>query len=122
MSITIFFLAGDKLVTPDQSAILISVIGITNTFGRLLFGFLTDHIARNGSLCGLKITALDLNNICVILSGLSVIAAPYCTTYFAVIIDCVLFGLFICKLMINVIFYFVFQLILYFFPQLHIFV
>ncbi|KAH9413997.1 hypothetical protein DERP_012374 [Dermatophagoides pteronyssinus] len=88
-------MSGDKLVTPDQSAILISVIGITNTFGRLLFGFLTDHIARNGSLCGLKITALDLNNICVILSGLSVIAAPYCTTYFAVIIDCVLFGLFI---------------------------
>ncbi|OTF82469.1 hypothetical protein BLA29_003384, partial [Euroglyphus maynei] len=88
-------MAGDKLVTPDQSAFLISIIGITNTFGRLLFGYLSDHITKNGSICGLKITALGLNNICVILSGLAVIAAPFCTTYMAVIIDCVLFGLFI---------------------------
>lgn len=84
-------------MTPDQAALLISIIGITNTFGRLLFGYLSDRITKNGSICGLKITALGLNNICVILSGLAVIAAPFCTTYVAVIVDCVLFGLFICK-------------------------
>lgn len=93
----LFFVSdGDQLVSADQAAFLISIIGITNTFGRLLFGYLSDRISRTGSLFGFKTTALGLNNICVILSGITVIVAPYCTTYFSVIFDCVLFGLFIC--------------------------
>ncbi|KAF7488829.1 Monocarboxylate transporter 12-B [Sarcoptes scabiei] len=86
---------GDRFVSPDQAAFLISIIGITNTFGRLLFGYLSDQITKNGSIFGIKITALGLNNICVILSGIAIILAPFCTTYFLVIIDCILFGLFI---------------------------
>jgi len=95
--IFIYSIDGDDLVSKERAALLISVIGITNTLGRLLFGYISDRIARNGTFAGIRMTALGLNNFCVLMAGLMVTLIPFCTTYLLVMLDCVLFGLFICK-------------------------
>ncbi|KAJ6217390.1 hypothetical protein RDWZM_008547 [Blomia tropicalis] len=86
---------GDDMVSKESAALLISVIGITNTFGRLLFGFISDRIARNGSFLGIPMTALGLNNFCVFISGVSVALIPFCDSYLTVMIVCIMFGLFV---------------------------
>ncbi|GFU52572.1 monocarboxylate transporter 13 [Nephila pilipes] len=75
-----------KGVPADKSAFLLSVIGITNTVGRLLFGWIAD---RPG------VSALLVNNVSIVLTGLCVFCLPFCTTYTTIVIDCVLFGLFV---------------------------
>ncbi|GFX41956.1 monocarboxylate transporter 12 [Trichonephila clavipes] len=75
-----------KGVPADQSAFLLSVIGITNTVGRLLFGWIAD---RPG------VSALLVNNVSIVLTGICVFCLPFCTTYTSIVIDCVLFGLFV---------------------------
>ncbi|XP_054723796.1 monocarboxylate transporter 12-like [Uloborus diversus] len=75
-----------KGITSDKAAFLLSVIGITNTFGRLMFGWFAD---RPG------VSALLVNNISIVLTGLCVFCLPFCSTYTAIVIDCVLFGLFV---------------------------
>lgn len=75
-----------KGVSPDRAAFLLSVIGITNTFGRLLFGWLSD---RPG------VSALLVNNISIALTGVCVFCVPFCNTYTAIAADCTLFGLFV---------------------------
>lgn len=88
---------GDELVKPESAALLISVIGISNTAGRLIFGVVSDIINRNGSIAGFEITALTINNYCLFLCGLSVMAIPFSLTYNAVLFTSVLFGFFVCK-------------------------
>lgn len=85
------------MVSPNRSALLLSVIGMFNTIGRLFFGFLSDLIARSGHIGGVPMTALALNNICVILAGFTVLAVPFCSTFVTLMTVCCLFGLFICK-------------------------
>lgn len=77
-----------KGVSSDKAAFLLSVIGITNTVGRLLFGWFAD---RPG------VSALLVNNISILLTGVCVFCLPFCSTYTTIVIDCVLFGLFVCK-------------------------
>ena len=77
-----------KGVSPDKAAFLLSVIGITNTIGRLLFGWFAD---RPG------VSALLVNNISIALTGICVFCLPFCSTYTMIAVDCVLFGLFVCK-------------------------
>lgn len=77
-----------KGVSPDRAAFLLSVIGITNTVGRLLFGWFAD---RPG------VSALLVNNISIALTGVCVFCLPFCSTYTMIVVDCVLFGLFVCK-------------------------
>ncbi|XP_054166334.1 monocarboxylate transporter 7-like isoform X2 [Oppia nitens] len=86
---------GDELVKADSAALLISVIGISNTVGRLCFGIMSDIINRNGTIGGIRITALTINNICLVFCGLSVIIMPYCVTYTTVLVSSVLFGFFV---------------------------
>ncbi|CAG2120312.1 unnamed protein product [Medioppia subpectinata] len=83
------------MVKPDSAALLISVIGISNTVGRLCFGLISDVINRNGTIAGIRITPLTINNYCLFLCGISVIAIPYCITYTSVLIASVLFGFFV---------------------------
>lgn len=77
-----------KGVSPDKAAFLLSVIGITNTLGRLLFGWFAD---RPG------VSALLVNNISIGLTGICVFCLPFCHNYTLIVVDCVLFGLFVCK-------------------------
>lgn len=81
-----------KGVSPDKAAFLLSVIGITNTVGRLLFGWFAD---RPG------VSALLVNNISIVLTGFCVFCLPFCNNYTAIVVDCVLFGLFVCKYVLN---------------------
>ncbi|CAG2182383.1 unnamed protein product, partial [Oppiella nova] len=53
---------GEELVKVDSAALLISVIGISNTIGRLCFGVISDIINRNGTIAGIRITPLTINN------------------------------------------------------------
>ncbi|GBL89478.1 Monocarboxylate transporter 12 [Araneus ventricosus] len=75
-----------KGVSADKSAFLLSVIGITNTIGRLLFGWIAD---RPG------VSALMVNNVSMVLTGICVFCLPFCTDYTSIVVDCVLFGLFV---------------------------
>jgi len=83
---------GEELVKADSAALLISVIGISNTIGRLCFGVISDIINRNGTIAGIRITALTINNVCLFLCGISVITIPYCLTYTSVLVASILFG------------------------------
>ncbi|XP_035211198.1 monocarboxylate transporter 12-like isoform X2 [Stegodyphus dumicola] len=75
-----------KGVSPEKAAFLLSVIGITNTLGRLLFGWFAD---RPG------VSALLVNNISILLTGICIFCLPFCNNYTAIVVDCVLFGLFV---------------------------
>lgn len=75
-----------KGVSPDRAAFLLSVIGITNTVGRLLFGWFAD---RPG------VSALLVNNISIALTGICVFCLPFCSNYTMIVVNCVLFGLFV---------------------------
>lgn len=86
-------------VSKEKASLIISVMGLTNMIGRLLFGWLSDVIAcRNiGGNGRFQLTALALNNICVLFAGVSVCVMPYCTTYVSLSGTCLVYGLFICK-------------------------
>ncbi|UYV83097.1 hypothetical protein LAZ67_22002212 [Cordylochernes scorpioides] len=78
--------AGLRGVDKNSAAFLLSVIGITNTLGRVLVGWLAD---RPG------VSALLLNNVSIIICGFLVALVPLCQTYIAFVSLCVLFGLFV---------------------------
>ncbi len=47
-------LDGDKLLDKESAALLIPVIGITNTFGHLFFGWISDRINKKGTIGGYR--------------------------------------------------------------------
>ena len=71
---------------PEKAAFLLSVIGITNTLGRVLSGFITDYP---------RVDALFVNNLCIMLSGVCVFVIPFCGSYGAFAAVCVAFGFFV---------------------------
>jgi len=73
---------------------LISAIGISNTLGRIAFGYLGDRIVQRRRLFCVPMSVLDLNNVCVLGAGLCVIATPFCRSYSLVLGCCIAFGLF----------------------------
>ncbi|UYV83096.1 hypothetical protein LAZ67_22002204 [Cordylochernes scorpioides] len=88
--------AGLRGVDKNSAAFLLSVIGITNTLGRVLVGWLAD---RPG------VSALLLNNVSIIICGFLVALVPLCQTYIAFVSLCVLFGLFVCKYLLLIPFF-----------------
>ena len=63
---------------------LCDVIGICNTIGRVLSGFIT--FIPN-------VSPLFVNNVCITLSGVSVVFIPLCTTYTTMMISIAAYGL-----------------------------
>uniref|UniRef100_A0A1B6C6S6 Major facilitator superfamily (MFS) profile domain-containing protein n=1 Tax=Clastoptera arizonana TaxID=38151 RepID=A0A1B6C6S6_9HEMI len=71
-------------IDPSQASFLISIIGITNTFGRVFCGWVADFPWVNSLL---------LNNISLIISTVAVYSIPFCHSYQAYCIMAVAFGL-----------------------------
>ncbi|XP_026474781.1 monocarboxylate transporter 14-like [Ctenocephalides felis] len=70
-------------IEQNSASFLLSIIGITNTVGRVACGYVADFPWVNSLL---------LNNICLVISTLAVAATPLCHTYTAYIIMSVFFG------------------------------
>ncbi|XP_076310971.1 uncharacterized protein LOC143225435 isoform X3 [Tachypleus tridentatus] len=75
-----------KGISREKAAFLLSIIGIMNTLGRLIFGWIADRP---------RVSALFVNNICLTLGGISVFIVPFCSSYITVVASAVCFGLFI---------------------------
>lgn len=63
-------------------------IGIANTVGRIASGFLAD--LKN-------VDALVINNVALVISGISLFLQPLCVTYELLIVFSVVYGLCVCK-------------------------
>ncbi|XP_050087742.1 uncharacterized protein LOC126572455 isoform X2 [Anopheles aquasalis] len=70
----------------DQSSasFLISIIGITNTVGRIVCGYVADFP---------KVDALFLNNICLVISTIAVALTPFCSSYASYVVMAIAFGI-----------------------------
>jgi len=66
-----------------QAAFLLSVIGMANTIGRIILGWLSD---RKG------INRLYLYNSCLIVCGISMGLSVFCNTYISQVVYCAIFG------------------------------
>lgn len=71
-------------IVPTQASFLISIIGITNTVGRVACGFFADFP---------QVNALLLNNICLVISTIAVASTPFCHTYAAYVVMAIAFGI-----------------------------
>ena len=76
-------------VTADQAAILLSIIGIANTIGRILCGFVADF-AWVDSLC--------VVNISFLLTAVTIFLFPFLTTFTEFIVLSLIFGVCIASL------------------------
>ncbi|XP_037048813.1 uncharacterized protein LOC119083250 isoform X3 [Bradysia coprophila] len=68
----------------NSASFLISIIGITNTFGRVFCGYIADFP---------KVNSLLLNNCCLVISTIAVAATPFCKSYASYVIMAIFFGL-----------------------------
>jgi len=73
-------------VDKENAALLLSIIGITNTIGRVGSGMLSDLP---------QVNSLFMNNMCILLSGLSVAVVPFCTSFYSFVAVALFFGLFV---------------------------
>lgn len=71
-------------VDKDKAAFLLSVIGIANTVGRVLCGWVSDFP---------QVKAIHLNNCSLILAGGTTIALPFMKDYAVQVVYCTIFGL-----------------------------
>ena len=78
--------------SPAEGALLLSILGITNTIGRILAGWMSD---RPWADC------LFINNISLIIGGIATIACPFCDEYYLLVAYSCVFGLAIGKLYID---------------------
>ncbi|XP_054165081.1 monocarboxylate transporter 14-like [Oppia nitens] len=70
--------------TPEKSAFLLSIIGITNTIGRVFCGYISDRP---------QVNALLINNVALTIGGLATILSPIiCNTYVTLMIYSAIFG------------------------------
>ena len=79
-------MAGDNGVEKDEAAFLLSIIGISNTVGRVFTGFISDLQC---------VDSLFVVNISLILSSVSLFTMPFLTDMTSYAIISSLFGLFI---------------------------
>ena len=70
----------------ESAAFIISLIGISNTVGRVIIGAFVDLP---------WVSSLVVTNVSLILSGFCLFAFPFCTTYGAFIVVALLLGLFV---------------------------
>lgn len=75
-------------IPAKSAAFLISIIGITNTIGRVICGYIADLP---------WVDSLFLNNVCLLVSSISVAATPFCHTYTQFVLMAIFFGIAICK-------------------------
>ncbi|KAJ8962272.1 hypothetical protein NQ318_018251, partial [Aromia moschata] len=61
-------------IDTESASFLLSIIGITNTIGRIACGYLADFP---------QVNALFVNNVCLILAAISIGFMPFCHTYLA---------------------------------------
>ncbi|KAJ0183186.1 hypothetical protein K1T71_001162 [Dendrolimus kikuchii] len=71
-------------VQESQASLLISIIGITNTIGRIICGWVADFPWMDSLL---------LNNVCLIIATVSVGLTPFCYSYTAYIAVAIAFGI-----------------------------
>ncbi|CAL8110736.1 unnamed protein product [Orchesella dallaii] len=76
-----------KGVDADSAAFLLSIIGVTNTIGRVVSGMVSDLP---------QVNSLFMNNVCILLSGVCVFVVPFCgSSYYAYVGVAIFFGLFV---------------------------
>ncbi|XP_019891926.1 monocarboxylate transporter 4 [Musca domestica] len=71
-------------IDADSASFLISIIGITNTFGRIVCGYVADFPSVN---------SLFLNNVCLLVCTVAVVLTPLCASYGSYVTMSVFFGL-----------------------------
>ncbi|XP_053604996.1 monocarboxylate transporter 12 isoform X4 [Plodia interpunctella] len=71
-------------IEQSQASFLISIIGITNTVGRIACGWVADFPWMD---------TLLLNNICLVIATVSVAATPFCFSYICYVLMAIAFGL-----------------------------
>ncbi|KAF7284291.1 monocarboxylate transporter 14 isoform X2 [Rhynchophorus ferrugineus] len=76
--------AKNDMIPAAKASFLLSIIGITNTFGRVACGYFADFP---------QVNALLVNNICLVISTIAVAATPFCHTYHAYVIMSIAFGI-----------------------------
>ncbi|XP_057375663.1 monocarboxylate transporter 14-like isoform X1 [Daphnia carinata] len=77
--------ATTKDIDEETAAFLLSIIGITNTVGRLISGYISDFPA---------VDSLFVTNVCIAVSGVAVFCVPFCSNYVGFCIASGVFGLF----------------------------
>ena len=75
-------------IEPSSASFLISIIGITNTVGRIVCGYVADFP---------WVDALFLNNVCLVISTVAVAATPFCSSYASYVAVAIFFGIAICE-------------------------
>jgi len=73
-------------ISVEDAAFLVSVIGVSNTIGRVLSGWVSDFAWVN---------SLVVTNIAIILSALCVFVFPFCSSYASFVTVALLFGFFV---------------------------
>lgn len=76
--------AMDHGIAKNDAAMLVSIIGITNTVGRVVCGWVADLP---------QVNSLLLNNICLLISTVAVSLTPLCYSYSAYIAMSIAFGI-----------------------------
>ncbi|KAJ2951044.1 hypothetical protein O0L34_g5419 [Tuta absoluta] len=71
-------------IEKSQASFLLSIVGITNTVGRIACGWVADFPWMDSLL---------LNNICLVIATISVGVTPFCHTYAAYVAVAIAFGL-----------------------------
>ncbi|CAG9827280.1 unnamed protein product [Diabrotica balteata] len=71
-------------IDSSQASFLLSIIGITNTVGRLVCGYIADFP---------QVNALFVNNCCLIISTIAVALTPLCHTYGLYVTVAIFFGI-----------------------------
>ena len=76
-------LAKDLKLEKTQGALLISIIGVSNTVARLLVGFITDRPWAN---------SLVINNLALMIGGVTTFAVPFYNSFAILVIYSIVFG------------------------------
>lgn len=71
-------------IDSNSASLLISIIGIVNTVGRILCGYVADFP---------QVDSLLLNNICLLIATFAVGATPFCHSYASYVVVAVFFGI-----------------------------
>ncbi|XP_072932574.1 monocarboxylate transporter 14 isoform X2 [Epargyreus clarus] len=71
-------------VESSKASFLLSIIGITNTFGRIICGWVADFPWMDSLL---------LNNVCLVIATISVAVTPFCSSYAAYVAVAIAFGI-----------------------------
>ncbi|XP_063699919.1 monocarboxylate transporter 14-like [Culicoides brevitarsis] len=71
-------------IDASSATFLLSIIGIVNTFGRIICGYIADFPS---------VDALFLNNVCLVIATVAVGATPLFSTYIGYVLVAVVFGI-----------------------------